>query len=210
MDVLHVNDTPGLGGLALEIDGHTREVRNTNCVGPIHFAKRTIVAGPVRAAVEVLATHIVPGIPKLAVRSVYLIYAEHRESEVRIKVTDGPANMLMALGLTRLSPEETFLDKSLGCMGSWGMQDGRIGVIGMGLIVPPGRFVDTVEGNEVRWLRCEGGDGDLRYWMLGDWRRGRRFPVAPTVETWAGEVKELAVALQHPPTVSVERAETLP
>ncbi len=210
IDALHVNDTPGLGGLALVVDGKVHPVRNPGCKGHIKFNKRMLTSGPVRAAVEVTARNVVPAMPDLSVRMLFVIYAEHQESEVRAKVTGGPPSMLLAPGLTRLPREEAFVDRSLGCVGSWGWQEDKIGEIGMGVMVPPDRLKDVVDLADQRRFHCTGADGALRYWIIGDWRRGRRFPVGRTIANWQAELKELAAGLHSQPKISVGSPEQLP
>jgi hypothetical protein len=41
-------------------------------------------------------------------------------------------------------------------------------------------------------------DSSLAYYTVGDWRRARIFPVAPTVENWQNEIRALARRLHTP------------
>jgi hypothetical protein len=49
----------------------------------------------------------------------------------------------------------------------------------------------------------------LRYWILGDWRRGRQFPVSPEVHGFEAEVGKLASLLQREVTVSLGEVEKM-
>jgi hypothetical protein len=209
IDALDVGDTPGLGGLTLVLGDRAWPVRNPGYKGHVKFARRALAAGPVRAAVQLTASNVVPEIADVSVRTTFIIYAGHRESEVRAAVAGCPTPALLAPGLTRLPREETFVDKSLGCLGSWGRQDDRIGQIGMGLIVPPERLADVVELADQRQLRCRAADGVFRYWIIGEWRRGRRFPIAPSAGNWSKQLGELAAQLHRPARVSIGPVETL-
>lgn len=210
MDALLVGKTSGLGGLTLYAADRAYSVQNPGGEGNIKFTQRVLSSGPIRAAVQIIATNVMPGKPDLAVRMMCIIYAEHQESEIRIVVSSARQAMLLAPGLTRLARETTFLDKSLGCFGTWGYQDEAIGEVGLGLIVPPDRLKDVVEIAEEHRVRCKGPDGKLRYWIIGDWRRGRRFPVAPTADNWRREVQALAGLLHHDVRVAVGAPQKLP
>jgi hypothetical protein len=210
IDALHVNDTPGLGGLSLALDKGVWPAHNSARDGHVKFSKRIVAAGPVRAMVEVTARNVVPARPDLAVRVRHTIYAEHQESEVCVDVGGGPRGMLMTPCLVKLKREQTFVDRRLGCVGSWGRQDEKIGEIGLGVIVPPERLKDVVESADHRQLRCDGSAGKLRYWIIGDWRRSRRFPVGPTILDWRDELRDLAAQLHRPTGVLLGAVETLP
>jgi len=188
MDALHVGDTSGLGGLTLYLGDREQIVRNPNCKGPIKFTERMLTSGPIRAAVEITAENVVPDRPDLAVRFLCIIYAGHQESEIRVTVSGAGGSLLMAPGLTKLPREQHFFDNSAGCLGSWGWQEDVIGEVGLGLIVPPERLKNMVELAGQRRLRCQCPDATLRYWIIGDWRRGRRFPIAPTISYWKREL----------------------
>jgi len=203
IDALHVGDTPGLGGLALVLGERTWPVYRRGEKGTVAFDRRVLAAGPVRAAVELVARNVVPERPELRVRIVCLLYAHHAESEVRAQLEGGPPETILAPGLTRLRCEETFVERSLGCLGAWGWQDDKIGEVGLGLIVPPEALKDVLEEPDHRQMRCAGDDGSLRYWIVGQWRRGRRFPVAPTITNWRGELESLAGQLHDPARVAV-------
>ncbi len=115
----------------------------------------------------------------------------------------------MAPGLVKLPREQSFSDATKGILGSWGWQQEVIGDIGMAILVDP---VNQVEGivdlAEERRIRCHLTDkGKLRYWIIGDWRRGRQHPVAPTAENWRREVEALAAELRQGVIVEVGKPE---
>ena len=85
-----------------------------------------------------------------------------------------------------------------------------VGEVGPGLIVPPQRLNDVVELADQRRLRCDASDGTLRWWIIGDWRRGRRFPVAPTLANWRREVTALAGLLHRDVRITIGSSEKLP
>lgn len=210
IDALQVGRTCGLGGMTLCLGQREVAVWNPGGKGRMRFAHRRLASGPVRAAVEITAGHVLPERPELSLRMTCIIYADHRETEILAALQGGQAPVRMAPGLTRLPEERTFLDKPLGCLGVWGCQGAGIGEVGLGLIVPPERLREMAELAGERRLRCEAPGGRLRYWIIGDWRRGRRFPVAPGTENWRSELRALARLLHRDVKITLGPVETLP
>jgi len=48
-----------------------------------------------------------------------------------------------------------------------------------------------------------------KYWLVGDWRRGRQYPIAPTAENWRRELRALAGLLLSEPRVTIGKPEEL-
>ena len=207
MDALLAGKTAGLGGLTIYEGPKSWLVRNPAGKGDVKFTQRILTTGPVRAVVEVTAQNVVPDRPELSVRSLCIIYAEHQESEIRATVDGAKPSTLLAPGMIRLAREEVFLDRSAGCLGSWGWQDDVIGEIGMGLIFPPDRLKDVVKVADEQRLLLKPDDGQLRYWIIGDWRRGRPFPVAPTADNWRNELTSLSGRLQGQVSIAIGSGE---
>ena len=211
IDALHVGKASGLGGLTLYMGGKAYLVQNPAGDGNVEFTKRVITEGPVRSAIEFVARNVVPEQPDLTVRVRCIIYAERQESEIRVKVTGADSDVTLAPGLVKLPRERFFADREHGCFGSWGWQETVIGEIGMGLIVPPDRVVDVLDLPEERRVQCRpSDDGELRYWIIGDWRRGRQYPVAPTIDNWAKELRQLATLLLNDVRIEIGGPERMP
>ena len=210
IDALLVGKTSGLGGLTIYAGDKAWLVQNPAGKGEVKFTQRILTAGPVRAVVEVIAENIIPNRPEVVLRSLCIIYAEHQESEIRVAVDGVDSSMLLAPGMMRLAREEVFLDRASGCLGTWGWQDDVIGEIGMGLIFAPDRLKDVVKVADEQRLLLKPDDGRLRYWIIGDWRRGRPFPVAPTIDNWRNELTSLSGRLQGKVSIAVGSAEELP
>ncbi|MFH1266486.1 MAG: DUF4861 family protein, partial [Planctomycetota bacterium] len=209
VDALLVGKTSGLGGLTLYLGDEALPVQNPPGETDVKFTKRVLSSGPIRAVVEIVAENVSPDHPDLSVRFVCLIYAEHQESEVRATVRGAPQGALLGPGMIKLAREEVFLDKSRGACGAWGFQDDTIGEIGLGLVVPPDGLSRAVELENERRLLCQIPNGTLRYWIIGDWRRGHRFPVAPTVENWRRRIDALADGLHGAVGVTIQSPGTL-
>lgn len=216
IDALHVGNTAGLGGLTLYLDGKEWPAHDPTTKRELTFGKRVLVSGPVRTALEITVGNIIPDRPEVGVRFVCLIYAERQEAEIRAFVSGGGSDMQIAPGLLKLPREDAFTDSATGCLGVWGFQQIAIDEIGLALIVPPERWLDVAEVDipkepGERRIRCSAGtDSELRYWIIGDWRRGRQHPIAPTIENWRREVTDLAKRLHHPPSAAVGSVQEVP
>ena len=209
IDALHVGETTGLGGLTLYVNKKKYPVLNPAGKGNVNFSKRMLVSGPIRAAVELTASNIIPEKPDLSLRMLCIIYAQHQESEIRVSTSGDCAHALLGIGLSKLQREDIFINKSMGCLGAWGYQEAAIGEIGLGLIVPHDRYKDVAELAKQRNLRCDFSDGHLCYWIIGDWRRGRQYPIAPNIENWKRELNELSRQLHNPPGLTVGSRENI-
>ena len=68
IDALHVGNASGLGGLTLYVGDKPYLVQNPAGKGNVKFTKKQLVKGPVRAAIEIVASNIVPEQPDLTVK----------------------------------------------------------------------------------------------------------------------------------------------
>ena len=140
-------------------------------------------------------------------RILAVIYAERPESEIRVQLSGAGERIDLGPGLCKLPLDRAFTDKTRGCIGSWGFQETVIGEICMGLIVPPETVISIAEEKTERCIRCRAENNSFRYWIVGDWRRGRLHPVAPTIDNWHGEMKTLASRLLRPVRITLENPE---
>ena len=194
IDALHVGDTAGIGGLTLYVKDKAYPVYGKDRA---RFTKRQIVAGPVRAVVEVKANDIIPDKPDLAVKLTCIIYDQHQESEIRAEIINGTSDMTLAPGLVKLLYENSYISNEEGIIATWGHQEDKllIGDIGIGLIVNPDNLTDIIDLKQQRNLLCQTSDNNIRYWIVGNWREARRFPVAPTIDNWKKELRQLSKLL---------------
>ncbi|MEP0842314.1 MAG: DUF4861 family protein [Phycisphaerae bacterium] len=208
IDALLVGKTSGIGGLTLYHEGQPYRVQNPAGEGGVKFEKREVAKGPVRAVVEIAAAHIIPERSDVAVRMTCIIHAGHQETEIRAQVTGLEGETLLAPGFMKLDRERHFIEPQEGFFGSWGFQSHVIGDIGMGLVFDPKSFREMKDlPDERRIVLSTSNGGNLRYWIIGDWRRGRQYPIAPTVENWRRELRDLAGLLLNESTVTIERPE---
>jgi hypothetical protein len=209
MDALHVDYSSGLGGVTMRLDGKDYLVQSPAGEGDVIFSHRVLSDGPVRGAVAITAENVVPGKPDISAEFICLIYTGHAESEIRCKIlgVDGPIEL--APGLVKLGDESWFADEDEGILADYGYQEFRIGDIALALIVPPDRMNEVVDLEDERRLLCAAPDNEIRYWILGDWRRGRQYPVSPTIENWRFEVEALAKTLTREPKITLGSIENV-
>jgi len=79
----------------------------------------------------------------------------------------------------------------------------------MAVIVSPGSFIKVIDLPDERRMQCKAEAGKLRYWLIGDWRRGRQHPTAPTVDNWKWEVNRLASFLNFSLPVTIGKPENV-
>jgi hypothetical protein len=212
MDALNVGKTSGLGGLTLFVNGAAYPVQNPDGTGSVRFRNEILFEGPLRTTVEMVASEIGEAKKEFNVRIRCSAIAGRKDTDVRVTVVPAkPASeILIAPGFTRLSDEDFFLDTHLGFFGSWGRQTPTIGDIGMALIFPPEHYHGFVEEEAERKVVLSlPASGEIRYLLIGDWRRGRRFPYAPTMDNWREKVRRIAVRYHNPLTWAVGAAESV-
>ena len=209
IDALHVDYSSGLGGLTMHLDGEDYLVQSPAGEGHVVFNHRVLAQGPVRGAVEIVAENIVPGNADVTARFICLIYTGHRESEIRCLIRGVDGAIELSPGVVKLDDEKWFADEAAGILANYGYQEYRIGEIALAVIVPPDRLNDIVDLEDERQVRCAAPENAIQYWIIGDWRRGRQFPVSPTIDNWRFETEALARALTHEPNVSLGTAETV-
>ncbi len=88
-------------------------------------------------------------------------------------------------------------------LGTWGRQGDDIGQIGVGVIVPPEQWQGIEQLDDERRVRCAIPGDVFRYWIIGTWRRGMQYPVAPTAENWQRDLEVLASDLNNPVVMEV-------
>jgi hypothetical protein len=157
------------------------------------------------------ARNIVPDRKNLTARILCTIYAERQESEIRVTLSEPDNSFILAPGLVKLTREKSFTDQVAGLAGSWGYQQEVIGDIGMAIIASPAQIIDFTEEPMEHRVRCRPTSGQsLRYWIIGDWRRGRQHPIAPTIDNWRKETQALASQLNSELKVRIGTLEKLP
>ena len=185
MDILHVGETGGCGGLILYVDGVAYPVVRNGDEGPT-FTGRLVEETSEKVTLEFTATGVGPKDAPYTVIITVSALAGRYDSPIEVTVKgSGERSLKLGIGLNVLSTERYFMDQSEGIMGVWGFQDPEIGWIGTGVIFPAERFLycDNQPDEHRVVLRYNAGE-TVRYHIRGDWLRSHQFPVAPGVREW--------------------------
>ena len=114
-----------------------------------------------------------------------------------------PDRLAVGIGLTKLSEETLLLDTEAGVLAAWGFQSPVIGTIGMGIVFPADRFIQTRNlPHENQVVLHADKNQKLVYHIQCDWLRGRRFDRCPGAADWFNEVRALAARLKMNPSQS--------
>lgn len=210
IDALHVGKTSGLGGLTLYLGDTAHRVQRPAGEGTVAFDYRVLGAGPVRAAVEIEARNVLPDRPDAPVLLRGFIYAGRMETEVQVRLPEGLDAPKLAPGLMKLQAGRFLAEPHRGMLSAWGRQGDDIGDIGLAVLFSPETAEKTLSLKEETRAVCAprypsaGADGaHFRYWIVGTWRRGMQYPVAPTADDWYREARERAAFLNAVRTVAL-------
>ena len=200
MDILHVGETGGCGGVILYVNGVAYPVRNEKGIGNPSFTGRLVEESFDKVTLEFIAKGVGPENAPYTVTLRPSGLAGHFESPVEVMVEGGaPGDKIeLGIGLVRLPEETYFSDSASGIIGSWGFQDPQIGWIGMGIISPAERFIrfDDQPAEHRVVLRCEPGV-PMVYYLRADWLRGHQFSCCPSAQDWFDVLKKTAIQLNE-------------
>lgn len=187
MDILHVGNSSGIGGLTLYVNGVALPVRNDQQGGAPIFESRRVFESNQRMELEFVTQITSPDGENYTVRIAPSIDAGLAKSDIRVTIEGGnPSDTLeLGIGLTRLTEEEFVCDQKAGYMASWGIQEPEIGWIGLGIIFPPDRFVRMEHDDQEHRVILRGVTNDpVHYAITGEWLKGTRFRCCPTAPDW--------------------------
>ncbi len=195
MDALNVNDTCGLGGLTLYVNGKAWPVYSPKGAGPIVWSKRLLDESRDAVSVELTAEKVGPEAAPYTVRFKCGALKNRKDSPVQVTIEGGNAGDTLeaGIGIRKLNQELFTVDKDAGVMANWGIQDPAIGWIGLGVVYPRLLMLRTEDlPDEHRViLRAERGE-PLTWHIQSTWLKGRRFDRCPTLVNWMGDLKETA------------------
>jgi hypothetical protein len=196
MDALHVGQTGGLGGITLYVNGDRYPVYSPEGKGGIVWSKRLVAIDDNRVTVELLAENVGPAEAPYRVTFTCMALADRADSPIEVVVEGGPESVDLALGIgiTRMPQESFAIDTAHGTMGSWGVQDYKIGWIGLGIVFPPKRYLRLIDTPDEHQVLLEIKVGEpIRYHIQGDWLKGRRFPRSPVLRNWMEALRDTAI-----------------
>jgi hypothetical protein len=196
---LDAGSSAGLGGLTIWEDGKPYPVFRVAGAAPLKFQRRIVSQGPVRAIAEINLNEFETHQNRYDIRERFSIWANGRYSEntVCIHPAKQSSAVRFSLGFTKLLNEVRFLSVD-GYFGSWGRQNNTVQEIGQAAIFRKGSAGMKEEENQHEVMLTAAPAETLTYYLIGDWRRGRMFPVAPTFDNWEIEVRALAERLRSP------------
>ncbi len=205
IDALLVGDSPGSGGVTLYINDEAYPVWCAEGKCDIVFTKRMLESTASRTVIEMQATGVGPKDNPYTVRFQCSAMAGRRDTPIQITIEGGQASdrLAVGIGLTKLSEETLLLDTEAGVLAAWGFQSPVIGTIGMGIVFPADRFIQTRNlPHENQVVLHADKNQKLVYHIQCDWLRGRRFDRCPGAADWFNEVRALAARLKMNPSQS--------
>lgn len=195
MDVLHVDQSSGCGGLTLYVNDVAYPVRNDNNTGTPTFTGRLVEQTPDKVTIEILAEGVGPAQIPYTVKWRPTVLAGRADSQMEVVVEGGNPDdkVELGVGIVRMGDETFFNNREAGIMGSWGFQDTAIGWIGLGLVYPESQFIriDELPEEHRVLLLCKPGK-PMTYHIQGDWLRGHQFPCCPSAKDWENTLKKTA------------------
>lgn len=195
MDILHVGQTGGCGGLVLYVNGVAYPLRHEKEGDPVYSGRLVQESND-----SVTIGFTVTGVgPKEHPYTVYINctarageYTDKRE--VKVEGGDPSEDIQLGIVINKIPTEDFFLDKSYGLMGLWGFQDPAMGWIGMGVVFPSDRYVGQEDTSEEHRAVLQIGRGEwMRFYAQGDWLRGHRFVPGAGTKDWEKVLRQEAL-----------------
>ena len=208
MDVLHVGEASGIGGLNIWEDDVLVPVRNPGGKGDISITRGTVTEGPVRAMVRVDFENIIsPSGKTYKVQLLLSTFADNIVSRQDFIVSTADADtVVVSPGLVKLPRDIWHIDSQAGVLTNWGEWDPQAREVCMGVMVDPALYAGYADTEIDRHMQIRIPVGERQtYYIVGSWRKGAPSPVAPSPADWHRNVEELARRMRVP--VSVECGE---
>jgi hypothetical protein len=202
---LQAADTAGLGGLTIWEEGKPYPVFASS---KLKFETRIVSEGPVKTVVEAVMHGFATGQSRYDIRELFSVYAggQYSENSLTIRRERASTPVRLSLGFTKLPNDRTFFHPEAGYFGSWGRQDDIVQEIGEAAIFADRAATLQQQANQHDLVFTVASGKAFTWYALGDWRRGRMFPVAPTAANWQNEIRALAARLHAPLNVRIGNA----
>jgi hypothetical protein len=206
MDILHVGDASGLGGISLWEGENRISTVNPAGKGDNQYERKVIAAGPVRAVARVDISHIGPAKARYEVTLIMSAFTDNTYSrqDIIIKSSAG-GQVVYSPGIEKLKNETWSTDKGKGYITTWGEGAPNAGEVGLAAIFSPAEHVGFAENNLDRYVKLAVPSGEKRtHWLLGGWHLGLTAPKPPQAANWAVEVAQTAARVLAPVKVEVK------
>jgi hypothetical protein len=209
MDVLHVGNASGLGGLSIWEGDKRLPLYMPEGKGGLRIFRQVLARGPVRSLARVEFSGLKGKLGEYRVRLDMSAFAgnPYSRQDVTIWSPDGK-EVVYSPGLQKLTHDEWYSLSGSGVLANWGNGYEGAGDIGLGIIYVPEEYAGFAEGELDRYVKLSARSGETRtHWIYGDWRKGFPNPIAPTARDWALRVEDLALQLRTPVAVRITAAE---
>jgi hypothetical protein len=206
MDILHVGDASGLGGINLWEGENRISTVNPAGKGENQYERKVISAGPVRAVARVDISHIGPAKAQYTVALIMSAFNDHSYSrqDIIIKSSAG-GRVTYSPGIEKLKNETWSMDKEKGYLATWGEGAPNAGEVGLAAIFSPAEYSGFAENNLDRYVKLAIPSGEKRtHWLFGGWHLGLTAPKQPQASNWAAEVAQTAARVLAPVKVEVK------
>jgi hypothetical protein len=200
MDILHVGNASGLGGISLW-EGEVRiPAMNLGGKGDIKIERRVLASGPVRGLGRVDLSNIRSEKGEFTLILFVSAYADNFFSRQDIYInTPGGNEIIYSPGLQKLAGENWTFDKDKGFLATWGLGAEGAGEIGLGLMFEPGEYAGFSEDDLDRFVKLRAASGKKQtHWILTGWSNGFTTPASPAASNWAKRLEELGNKLRTP------------
>jgi hypothetical protein len=200
MDILHVGDASGLGGISLwEGDSRISTV-NPAGKGENVYDRKIIAAGPVRAVARVDISHVGPAEAQYAVTLIMSAFTDNTYSRQDILIQSSAGGQVVySPGIEKLPEETWFMDEDKGFLATWGEGAPGAGEVGLALIFAPAERVGFAENALDRYVKLAVPTGEKRtHWIVAGWHLGITAPQPPQASNWAKAIEEMSIRLTAP------------
>ncbi|HEY3453561.1 MAG TPA: DUF4861 family protein [Bryobacteraceae bacterium] len=159
---------------------------------------RILASGPVRSIIEATEHS------RYDIRQRFSVYRGIRYTEVSVRIQ---SPIQFSLSFPKFPNDRYFFDPTRGYFASWGRQNNIVQEVGEAAIfTKPATLKETATQRELIFTAKPG--ETITYYLTGDQRRSRMFPVAPTAANWQEEIRALAVRLHAPVQSRIGNAES--
>ena len=200
MDILHVGNASGLGGISLW-EGETRiSTVNPAGKGENQYARKVIASGPVRAVARVDISNIGPAQATYTVTLIMSAFSNNVYSRQDILINSSAGGQFVySPGIEKLPKETWSMDKEKGYIATWGEGAPGAGEVGLALIFDPAEYAGFSENDLDRYVKLAVPSGEKRtHWICGGWHLGIAAPEEPQPSNWAKNIEELSARLRAP------------
>ena len=206
MDILHVGDASGLGGISLWEGEKRVPAMNIGGKGDIKIERRVLATGPVRGLARVDLSNIRSARGEYTIILILSAFADNFFSRQDITIlTKIGREVIYSPGIEKLTGDACAWDKAKGFLAVWGPGVEGSGDIGLGLMFSPQEYAGYEESSLDRYVKLKIPAGKTRsHWILTGWSKGFTAPAPPAAANWAKRVEEVGLKLRTPIKIQVK------